>query len=81
MEKIKTSTGKEFDSDYVAVIPFPAQAYIRVLNSSLASVATVFSNPEEIVLLQVGQTKLENYTHLVALVPEGDAVKVVLAKE
>jgi len=46
MEKLKTKTGKEFASDYIAVIPYPAQAYIRI-DAPIANVAEVFSDPEE----------------------------------
>ena len=81
MEKLKTATGKEFNSDYLATIPVPAQAYIRILNTPLATVAAVFSNPAETVQLWHGEHYLAHYTHLVAIVPEVDAVKVVLAKE
>lgn len=81
MDKVKTATGKTFDSDYLAAIPTPAQAYIRILNASLAEVATVFSNPAETVQLWHGDHYLAFYTHLVAIVPEPGAVKVVLSKE
>lgn len=81
MEILKTATGKTFDSDYIAVIPTPAQAYIRILNTSLADVATIFSNPAETIQLWHGNYYLAGYTHLVAIVPEPGAVKVVLAKE
>lgn len=81
MEKLKTATGKTFDSDYLATIPYPAQAYIRVLNTPLATVATVFSNPAETVQLLHGEYYLAHYTRLVAIVPEQEAIKVVLAKE
>lgn len=81
MDKVKTATGKTYDSDYLAVIPTPAQAYIRILNASLADVAVVFSNPKETIQLWHGEHYLAYYTHLVAIVPEADAVKVVLAKE
>lgn len=80
MEKVKTRTGKEFETDYYATIPFPAQAYIRIFEP-LATVATVFSNPEETGQLWCGDHYLAGYTHLVAIIPEGDAIKVCLAKE
>lgn len=81
MDTVKTSTGKTFSSDYLATIPMPSQAYIRILDASLVEVAEVFSNPKETMQLRHGNIYLENYTHLVAIVPEPDAVKVVLAKE
>lgn len=81
MDKLITATGKEFNSDYLSAIPNPAQAYIRILNTPLATVATVFGDPMETVQLWHGKHYLAQYTHLVAIVPEADAIKVVLAKE
>lgn len=80
MEKVKTATGREFDSDYIATIPIPAQAYIRICDTPLATVAAVFGDPKETVQLWHGEIYLAHYTQLVAIIPEVDAVKVVLAK-
>ena len=81
MEKLKTATGKIYNSDYLATIPSPPQAYMTVIGTSIAEVATVFSDPAETVQLWHGENYLAQYTHLVALVPENGAIKVVLAKE
>lgn len=81
MEQLKTATGKIFRSDYLAVIPNPSQAYIRIMGESLATVATVFGNSSETVQMWHGDTYLSGYTHLIAIIPEGDAVKVALGKE
>ncbi len=81
MDKVKTATGKEFDSDYIATIPNPPQAYIRVLNVPLGTVAGVFSNKSETIQLWHGEYYLAGYTNLVAIVPEPGAIKVVLSKE
>lgn len=81
MDKIKTATGKEFDCDYFSAIPYPAQTFFRVLNTPLATAATVFGDPRETVQLWYSEHYLAYYTHLVAIVPEMDAVKVILAKE
>lgn len=81
MEKLKTATGKEFDCDYLAVLPMPAQAYIRILGTPITTVAAVFSDPEETLELRYCEHCLENYTRIVALIPEGDAIKVALAKD
>lgn len=80
MDKIKTATGKEYNCDFFSVIPMPEQAYIRVLNTPLATVATVFSDANETVQLWYGEHYLAHYTKLIAIVPEMDAVRVVLAK-
>lgn len=81
MEKLKTATGKEFDCDYFNPFPPVGQVNLRVLNTPLATIATVFSNPNETVQLWCGEQYSAQYTKLVAIVPEGDATRVVLGKE
>lgn len=81
MEKLKTATGKEFDCDYFNPFPPVGQLNLRVLNTDLATVATVFSNSNETVQLQCGTQYAAQYTKLVAIVPEGNAIRVVLGKE
>ena len=81
MEKLKTATGKEFDCDYFNPFPPVGQLNLRVLNVSLTDVATVFGNPSETVQLWCGELYATHYTKLVAIVPEMDAVRVVLGKE
>ena len=81
MEKLKTATGKEFDCDYFNPFPPVWQVNLRVLNTPLATVATVFSNPNETVQLLCGEQYAAQYTKLVAIVPEGNAIRVVLGKE
>lgn len=81
MGKIKTATGKEFDCDYFNPFPPTRQCNLRVLNTPLATVATVFGNQIETVQLWCDGVYAAGYTRLVAIVPEGDAVRVVLEKE
>jgi hypothetical protein len=81
MEKLKTATGKEFDCDYFNPFPPVGHVNLRVLNADLVDVATVFSNPDETVLLSCGLQCASQYTKLVAIVPEGNAIRVVLGKE
>jgi len=80
MEILKTATGKEFYSDYIAVIPHPEQAYIRVLDTDITTVASIFSNPDETVQLWHGDHHLTDYTKLVAIIPEASAIKICLAR-
>lgn len=80
MEKLKTATGKVFESDYIATIPHPAHAYMRV-NAPIATVAEVFSNPEETAEMWYENIHLVGYTKLVAIVPEPGMVKICLEKE
>lgn len=81
MGTIKTATGKEFECDHLATIPSPAFAFIRILNTPIASVAKVFSDPAETVQLWYDNQYLAHYTKLVSLFPEGNAIKVSLEKE
>ena len=81
MDKIRTATGKEFDSDYLSTIPMPEQAYIRICNKSLAEVAAVFGDRNETIQMWYNDVYLAMYTKLVALVPETGAIKVILSKE
>lgn len=81
MEKLKTATGKEFLCDYFNPAPSFGQINARVLNASIANVAAVFSDPNETAQLWCGETYAAQYTKLVAIVPEGNAIRVVLAKE
>lgn len=81
MDILKTATGKEFDCDYFNPFPPVGQVNLRVLNTPLAIVATVFSNPNETAQLWCDEQYAAQYTKLVAIVPEGNAVRVVLGKE
>lgn len=81
MELLKTATGKTFDCDYFNPFPPVGQINLRVLNTPLATVATVFSNPQETVQMWCGEQYAAQYTKLIAIVPEGDAIRVVLGKE
>lgn len=81
METLKTATGKEFMCDYFNPFPQAAQVNIRVLNVTISDVAAVFANPKETVQLWCGGTYLANHTKLLALIPEDNAIRVVLGKE
>ena len=81
MDILKTATGKEFDCDYFNPFPPVGQVNLRVLNTSLATVATVFSNPNDTIQLWCNERYAAQYTKLVAIVPEGNAIRVVLGKE
>ena len=82
MEKLKTATGKEFECDYLTMIESPPLVFIRILDESISTVATVFSNPVETIQLWFENNYIAQYTKLVSLFPEENtAVKVTLAKE
>lgn len=81
MEKLTTATGRVFDCDYFNPFPPVGQINLRVLAAPLTTVAAVFSNPLETVQLWCGEQYAAQYTKLVAIVPEGNAIRVVLGKE
>lgn len=81
MEKLITATGREFDCDYFNPSQTTRQCNLRVLNTPLETVATAFSNPAETAQLWCEGEYAAQYTKLVAIVPEGNAVRVVLGKE
>lgn len=81
MEKLTTATGNTFDCDYFNPFPPANQVNLRVLGISLAEAATVFSNPAETVQLWWEKQYLAQHTKVVAIVPEGDAIRIVLGKE
>lgn len=81
MEKIKTATGKTFDCIYFNPFPPMGQVNISIINSSFATLASVFGNPAETVQLWYGKQYLAHHTRLIAVVNDGDAIRVVLGKE
>lgn len=80
-EKLKTATGRKFDCDYFNPFPPAGQVNLRVLGISLVEAATVFSDPAETVQLWYGGQYLSHHTKVIAIVPEGNAIRVVLGKE
>lgn len=81
METLKTARGKTFETDYFNPCPPVGQVNLRILGASVATVAEVFSHPAETVQLYCGNQYISAFTKLIAIVPEGDAVRVVLGKE
>ena len=81
MSKIKTATGKEYECDYFNPAPTLGQINLRVLNESLSTVVSVFSDARETIQMTWETQYAAQYTKLIAIVPEMDAVRVVLGKE
>lgn len=81
MDKVKTATGKEFDCDSFNYSPALNRAYIRVLHSSLVTVAKVFSNSAETAQLWYGDMYLSQYSELLSIKPEGDAIRIALRRK
>lgn len=81
MGRMTTATGKTFDCEYFNFFAPAERLYVRVQNSSLVEVASVFGNPAETVQLYYGKEYRAHYTRVIAIVPEGDAIRVTLGKE
>lgn len=81
MDKLTTATGKTFDCDYFNPYPPMGQVNIRVLAISLVQAASVFGNPAETVQLWYEGQYLAQHTKVIAIVPESNAIRVVLGKE
>jgi hypothetical protein len=81
METLKTATGKTFETDYFNPCPPVQRCTIRLLKTNLAEVATVFGNPAETIQMWCGEGYATQYTRLIAIMPDDDAVRVVLGKE
>ena len=81
MSNVKTATGKEYECDYFNPAPTLGQINLRVLNESLATVVSVFSDARETIQMTWENQYAAQYTKLIAIVPEMDAVRVVLGKE
>lgn len=81
MDKLITATGKSFDCDYFNVFEPASQVNIRVLGVSLVDTAMIFGNREETVQLWWGKSYIAQYTRVIAIVPEVDAIRIVLGRE
>ena len=81
MEELITALGKKANCDYFNAVSPVRQVNIRVLNISMLKAAELFSNPAETVRITCGSKTANGYTKLVAIVQEGNAVRVVLEKE
>jgi hypothetical protein len=78
MDKLETATGKTYDCDYFNRANPIGQLHIRVLNASIIDVAMTFSDPSETALLMFGGSYVSNYVNVVAIIQEGNAIRVVL---
>ena len=81
MDQLRTATGKVFDCTYFNPFPPMGHVNISIVNASFPTLASVFSNPDETVKLWYGGQYLAYHTKLLAIVNDGDAIRVVLGKE
>ena len=81
MAKIKLASGKELDCDYMGHSQQRNQATIRIKNTPISKVADIFSNPAETAQLWFESDYAAGFTKLLAVIDDGDAIRVVLGKE
>ena len=81
MDELTTSTGKKFKCDYFNAYPQGNQINLRIVGESLIRAVMVFSDRKETVQMWCGSQCASGYTTVVAIVPEGNAIRIVLGKE
>lgn len=81
MDILTTATGKKVKCDYFNPFPPADQVNLRVLGMSLLEAVTLFTDTNEINQLHCGEQFLNDHTKVVAIIPEGDAVRFVLGRE
>lgn len=79
--KIRMATGRELECDYMDHSQQRRQANIRILNTPIIEVASVFSNPIETAQMWFEKDYAAGFTKLLAMIDDGDAIRVVLGKE
>lgn len=80
MAEIQTASGQMFDSDYFVELKASSVLFLRVLNTDLETVKSVFSKPTETSCLTYYGKPVFGYIHLKSILKEGEAFKVVLSK-
>ena len=78
---VETATGKEFKTDYFNPSSSLGRLTMRILDTSMVEVATVFADPAETARLTHGGRTVEGYTKLIYISPEANAIRVALRKE
>lgn len=71
MFKIKTATGKEFESDYAVTIP--GIAFIRIVNETLEEVEEILSDKKELPL-----QGYEDFNSVASIIDERNGIKIIL---
>lgn len=79
--KIRLASGIQFECDYMDHSERHRQANVRILNTPIYEISKAFSNPEETVQMWFGNEYAAGFTKLLALIDDGDAIRVVLGKE
>lgn len=78
METLRTATGKTFKCDYFNDFPSAKLLNLQVVGISVSEAALIFADPAETVQLWCAGQYVANHTHLKAIIPEGNAIRIVL---
>lgn len=81
MDELTTATGRRIACDYFNPNQPVPQVDIQVLGLTISEAAVIFSDRTETVQLWYGNQYLASYTRLVAIIPDNNSIRVVLAKE
>lgn len=81
METLTTATGKQFPCNYMVAMPNMGLAFIRIPDTDLVTLATVFSNKSETAELSHNGTVLTGYTEFDSILDEGNCIRISLRKE
>ena len=81
MEALITATGRKIPCDYFNPNQPIPQVDIQITGLSVVDAAAVFSDRAETEQLWYGDQYLAHYTRLVAIIPSGKSVRIVLGKE
>lgn len=81
MTAIKLASGKEIPCDYMGHSEKRRQATIRVLGTSMQEVVRIFSDPSETAQMWFETDYAAGFDKLLAIIDDGDAIRVVLGKE
>jgi hypothetical protein len=71
----------QLECDYMDHSEQRRQANVRILNTPMTEVARIFSDPAQTVQLRFENDYAAGFTKLLAMIDDGDAIRVVLGKE
>ena len=81
MDYLTTATGRKISCDYFNPNQPIPQVDIQISGISVSEAASIFSDRRETEQLWYGKQYLAHYTRLVAIIPSGKSVRIVLGKE
>lgn len=78
MEILTTATGREINCDYFNYFQPQKRISLRVIGISESEARLIFENPAETAQLWCAGQYIANHTNLKAIIPEGNAIRIVL---